>query len=149
MDVALALLFLILGSLLCLNDLHFLDLLLKREPHYSSAVRLFSSIEKGEIIACTSPVVITNIYYISARIIGKRSALKNVRKLLSLLKVVTLDEKIMSIAIDSKFSDFEDAIQYYAARNCGIRYLITRNKSDYRVSDMTINTAEEYLKLYH
>ena len=47
-----------------------LDLLLKREAHHLSAVRLFSAIENGEIIAYTSPVVITNIYYISARIIG-------------------------------------------------------------------------------
>jgi len=40
---------------------------------------------------------------------------------------------------------------YYssAAKSRGITCLVTRNKSDYQVTDIIICTAEEYLKIYH
>jgi predicted nucleic acid-binding protein len=125
-----------------------LDLLLKREPFHTSAAILFSAIEKGTIKAYTSPIVITNIYYISAKIKGKSTALDNIKKILSLLKITTVDEKTMLLGIGSDFSDFEDAIQYFSAKSHGINCLITRNKSDYRIADITISTAEEYMKTH-
>jgi len=125
-----------------------LDLLLKREPHYFTAANMFSLVEKRKIVAYTTPVVIANIYYISARLTDKKIALENIRKLMSFLRITSVDEKILLLAMDSRFTDFEDAIQYYAAKNQGISYFITRNKSDYKVTDMTICTAAEYLKIY-
>ncbi len=126
-----------------------LDLLLKREPHYLPAATLLSLVEKKQLSAYTTPVVIANIYYISARLTDKKIALENVRKLLSLLKITPVDEKTLLLAIDSRFSDFEDAVQYYAAKSRGISCFITQNKSDYKVADMTICTAAEYLKIYY
>ncbi|MBN2411484.1 PIN domain-containing protein [candidate division KSB1 bacterium] len=125
-----------------------LDLLLKREPYYLPAAHLFSLVEKRKIVACTTPVVMANIHYISARLTDKKLALDNIRKLLSLLKITPVDEKTLLLAIDFRFTDFEDAVQYYAAKSRGISCFITRNKSDYKVTDMTICTAAEYLKIY-
>ena len=125
-----------------------LDLFLQRDPYYAAAAILFSAIEEGAVVAYTSPIVITNIYYISARMKNKSSALTNIKKLLSLLKVASVDERIILLAAASGFSDFEDAIQYHTAKSHGIPYLITRNKSDYRVTDIIVCTAEEYMKAH-
>ncbi|MEE4311181.1 MAG: PIN domain-containing protein [candidate division KSB1 bacterium] len=126
-----------------------LDLLQEREPHYRSSVVLFSLIEMKKIKAYTSPVIITNIYYIAAKLTNRKSALNQVRKLLSFLSVTAIDEKIMLLSMDSGFKDFEDAIQYNTAKSAGIPFLLTRNKGDYRVSDITVCTADEYLKIYY
>jgi predicted nucleic acid-binding protein len=126
-----------------------LDLLLRREPYVSSTAALFSLIEEKKIIAFTSPVVLANIYYISARVVDRKNALDFIRKLLSLLKVTAVDEKIMLLAIDSSFKDFEDSIQYYAAKSQAVDYLLTRNKADYKVQDITVCTPDEYLSVYY
>jgi predicted nucleic acid-binding protein len=125
-----------------------LDLLLKRDPFFSTAANLFSNIEEGTVKAYTSPIVITNIYYISAKLRNKRIALESIKKILSLLNIASVDEKTILLAAASEFSDFEDAIQYYAAKSQGIHYFITRNKSHYRIADITVCTAEEYIKTH-
>jgi len=126
-----------------------LDLLLDREPYSLSSSKLFTAIEEREVIAFTTPVILENIYYISAKMINRKSALEYVRKLLTLLKVTAVDEKIMLLAANSDFKDFEDSIQYYAAKNEAVDFLITRNKMDYKIADLTVCTPDEYLSVYH
>jgi len=126
-----------------------LDLLLDREPYSLSSSKLFTAIEEREVIAFTTPVILANIYYISAKMINRKSALEYVRKLLTLLKVTAVDEKIMLLAANSDFKDFEDSIQYYAAKNEAVDFLITRNKMDYKIADLTVCTPDEYLSVYH
>ena len=43
--------------------------------------------------------------------------------------------------------DFEDAVQYHAALSAGIEIFLTRNKKDYRKSELQILDCEEYIKL--
>ena len=126
-----------------------LDLLLDREPYSRSSLKLFTAIEEREVIAFTTPVILANIYYISAKMVDRKSALEYVRKLLTLLKVTAVDEKIMLLAANSDFKDFEDSIQYYAAKNEAVDFLITRNKMDYKIADLTVCTPDEYLSVYH
>lgn len=126
-----------------------LDLLLDREPYSLSSSKLFTAIEEREVIAFTTPVILANIYYISSRIINQKSALESIRKLLTLLRVTAVDEKIMLLAANSDFKDFEDSIQYYAAKNEAVDFLITRNKIDYKITDLTVCTPDEYLSVYH
>jgi len=126
-----------------------LDLLLDREPYSLSSSKLFTAIEEREVIAFTTPVILANIYYISAKMIDRKSALEYVRKLLTLLKVTAVDEKIMLLAANSDFKDFEDSIQYYAAKNEAVDFWITRNKMDYNIADLTVCTPDEYLSVYH
>jgi predicted nucleic acid-binding protein len=60
--------------------------------------------------------------------------------------VLDVNSKIIDLALSSDFNDFEDAIQYYTATENGIKILLTRNLSDYRKAEITVMTAENYLK---
>nr|WP_192347960.1 hypothetical protein [Algoriphagus sp. Y33] len=52
-------------------------------------------------------------------------------------------------AISSRFSDFEDAIQYYTAlANPEISGIITGNTSDYKHSDPPIFSPDSFLALF-
>ena len=124
-----------------------LDLLAKREPHYQFAARLFTLIDKAEVNAFTSPVIIANIHYILQKSSNREMALLYIRKLKSLVKILSVDEKIIEQALNSNFKDFEDAIQYYTAINNSINFIITRNKQDYKDSKIPIATAEEFLTM--
>ena len=69
------------------------------------------------------------------------------KKLNSIVNVLAVDERIISSAIQSDFNDFEDAVQYFTAKENGMEVLLTRNIEDYKVEDISIMTAEEFLKI--
>jgi predicted nucleic acid-binding protein len=123
-----------------------LDLLAEREPHYIHAARLFTLINQNKIIAYTSPLIFANLHYLLKKQTTNFVALKNLRKLKTLINILPIDERVIEQSLNSEFNDFEDAIQYYTAVNNGITLIITRNKIDYKRSKIDILTAEEFLK---
>ena len=123
-----------------------LDLLAEREPHYIHAARLFTLIDRNEIAAFTSPIVFANLHYLLKKQTSNSIALKSLRKLKTFVNILPIDERIIEQSLNSDFSDFEDAIQYFTAVNNGITLIITRNKINYKKSKIDVLTAEEFLK---
>ncbi|MBK7381112.1 MAG: PIN domain-containing protein [Ignavibacteriales bacterium] len=123
-----------------------LDLLAKREPNYIFAAKLFTLIDQQKIIGFTSPIVFANLHYLLKKNTSNLSALKSLRKLKTLINILPVDERVIEQSLNSDFSDFEDAIQYFTAVNNGINLILTRNKVDFKKSKIPIATAEEYLK---
>ncbi|MBK6912523.1 MAG: PIN domain-containing protein [Ignavibacteriales bacterium] len=123
-----------------------LDLLAKREPNYIFAAKLFTLIDQQKIIGFTSPIVFANLHYLLKKNTSNLSALKSLRKLKTLINILPVDERVIEQSLNSDFSDFEDAIQYFTAVNNGINLTLTRNKVDFKKSKIPIATAEEYLK---
>jgi len=125
-----------------------LDLLTQREPHYIHAAKLFTLIDRQEIIAFTSPLIFANLHYLLKKLTSNSSALKSLRKLKTLINILPIDERVIEQSLNSEFNDFEDAIQYFTAVNNGITLILTRNKVDYKRSKINISTAEEFIKTW-
>lgn len=123
-----------------------LDLLAERIPFHADAARLFSLIEAGEIQGCVSPLIYANLYYLLKMKTGPE-ARSILARLKLLLKVLSIDENIIELALHSKFHGFEDAVQYHTAVANGIPFLITRNKADYKGAKITVCGAGEYLEI--
>lgn len=123
-----------------------LDLLCRREPFYSSAAEVFTLGDSKIIELVTTPVVIANVFYMLRKVLGIEKAKELLRKLRILLSVVSVDEKVVDLALNSKFSDFEDGLQYFTARENAIRIILTRNCKDYKEKDVLVQTPEDYLK---
>jgi len=62
-----------------------------------------------------------------------------------MISVVPVEEKIIDLALNSSFSDFKDALQYFTARENGFKILVTRNIKDYKEKDIIVQTPQEYL----
>jgi hypothetical protein len=60
--------------------------------------------------------------------------------------VLAVNDKIIELALLSNFQDFEDAIQYNTAIENSITTLLTQNLKDYKKAEITILTAQQYLK---
>ena len=125
-----------------------LDLLMKREPYYLSSVKLFDLIENKKIIGYVSPLIFSNLYYIIRKLENREKAINSLKKLKILLKILTIDEKIIELSLSSNFKDFEDSIQYYTAIENDIRNFITRNIHDYKSVKINVFTADEYINIY-
>jgi predicted nucleic acid-binding protein len=124
-----------------------LDLIQQREPFYREATILFSLIEENKLKSYTTPLVFANLFYILRKLESNSFAIKVLTRLKTLLAVIAINEKCVSLALSSSFKDFEDAIQYYSAIEADIQYLITRNKKDYKESGLIICTPKEYLAI--
>lgn len=125
-----------------------LDLLAKRELYYPYAAELFSLADSGKINIYVTPIIITNIHYILREAVGKDKTIKSLLKLKLLVKILAVDEKIVELALTSDFNDFEEAVQYYTARENNIPILLTRNKKDFKKASIAIMTADEYIKVF-
>jgi predicted nucleic acid-binding protein len=123
-----------------------LDLLAKREPFYQFAARLFTNADNQEVTICVSSLCFSNLNYI----LSKQKNTSEARKILSrfkvLVNVLPVDDKVIELALNSDFRDFEDAIQYYCAIENGIHILVTRNLKDFKQAKIPVLTAEEFIK---
>ena len=126
-----------------------LDLLAQREPYFEYAAKLFTLIDQQKIKAYTSPIIFANLHYLLKKLTSNTAALKSLRKLKTLINILPVDERIIELALNSDFNDFEDAIQYFTATSSGINLLLTRNKVDYKKSKIAISTSEEFLKTWY
>ncbi|MBR4624714.1 MAG: PIN domain-containing protein [Alphaproteobacteria bacterium] len=61
--------------------------------------------------------------------------------------VTPVDSIVISNAIASGFSDFEDAMQYYSALREGADAIITRNPNDFRTAKINIFEPQEFLDM--
>jgi predicted nucleic acid-binding protein len=125
-----------------------LDLLLQREPYFDAAARLFLLLQQERIEGCVSPLIFSNLFYILRKERSGPEAFSILRRLRLLTRVLRVDEETLDAALSSSFSDFEDAIQYYAALEYDVHAIVTRNKRDFRLAKLPVLSAEECLALY-
>ena len=122
-----------------------LDLLARRIPHFHFSAVLFTFAEMKKLELYTTPLIIANTFYILRKQLGNESAKNALRKLRILLHVIDSTESVIDKALNSDFSDFEDAIQYYTALEYGIPVILTRNIRDYKKASIVVQTPESYL----
>jgi len=125
-----------------------LDILAKREPFYNPAAQLFVLIDEKKIDAFTTPVVFSNLFYILSKLKSRNFAHSSLRKLRLLLTIIQVDEKVIDLALNSEFKDFEDAIQFYAAKFHNLDFIITRNVKDFVSKEIVVLTAEDYIERF-
>ncbi|MCQ2598117.1 MAG: PIN domain-containing protein [Treponema sp.] len=122
-----------------------LDLLTQRVPHFHFSAVLFSLAEMGKFELYTTPTIMVNTFYILRKQLGNEAAKSALRKLRIILHVIDSSEKVLDLALNSSFNDFENAIQYYTALNADIPVIITRNLKDYKTAKILVQTPEMFL----
>lgn len=124
-----------------------LDLFTSREPFYIYSAMLFTLIDSGKVCAFVSSLIFSNLFYILRKDNTREKSIKILTKLKSLVTILPVDSKIIESALQSGFRDFEDAIQYYTAKTGVIDFIITRNIKDFKLSDIDVLSAEDFLNL--
>ena len=126
-----------------------LDHLADRQPFAEYAHRIFALAETGKLKVCISSLSFSNLYYILRKLKGHAATLTLLGSLKSLVQVCAVGESEIQSALVSSFKDFEDALQYFAARSeSGLSTIVTRNLADYSASDIQILSPDEFLKRF-
>lgn len=124
-----------------------IDLLLREEYKLDSQVFLAEGIRKGYIFYI-SFLSVANFAYI-ARKMSKEKLYSHLQAILDLFKVVDCNSSQLSKAIAFASSDFEDNLQYQAAKDAKCSFIITRNGKDFDFSDIPVMSAKSYSQMYY
>lgn len=123
-----------------------IDLLARRTEFYQETAELFSLSDKNEVKLSISSLTFANTNYVLSNQKSAEEAREILRKFKVLVEILSLDDKIIELAIsDQKFSNLEDGLQYYSALENNVDVILTRNKKDFKNSKIPVMTAKEYL----
>ena len=124
-----------------------LDYAEEREGFFEMAKKVFEMIRQREMIGCVSASAVTDIFYFLQRRYRKPGvAMSLLKKLTRLLKILMVNHETIEIAIESDMTDFEDAVQTAAAKDCGIDIVVTRDKEGFRNSGLRVYLPEDFLE---
>jgi len=115
-----------------------LDVALASQPFVEASQQVLASCENGTFTGCISSNSIDNIYYNLSKLGGDEKARIFIKQLLKFLVIIPVDHVGISKALDSKFTDFEDAIQHFAALSFGCTMIVTRNVQDYKFAELKV-----------
>ncbi|OVE82470.1 hypothetical protein BVY04_00880 [bacterium M21] len=124
-----------------------LDILTRRQPHYEASAKVYREIEEGTSTGLFSVLSLGTVFYILSNHCDKTKAIELLKLLRDILQLVDAPTSTANLALDSGWSDFEDALQYFSAVHGKADCIITRNPRDFKQSKLPVYTPEEYLQL--
>ncbi len=119
---------------------------LQRRPGREYIESLLKLADKEAIILVTSVLNFATIFYLERKVGYSTSQIIN--RFSSLNRVILpVDQTVKSYesALQSGFSDFEDALQNFAAIESSCDYLITGNKKHFKKSVLQVLTSKEMI----
>ena len=122
------------------------DFLCERGDFYMPAASIVVKAYRKEIELCCSALTYTTASYLMERGKVKREdVFLKLADFSSLCTPTIVDKNVIEQALKSKFTDFEDAVQYFSAKQFGATIIITRNKQDFTNSAIPCQTPIEFL----
>lgn len=92
-----------------------------------------------------SSLSFSNIAYIARKRYSRETLYDLLTGVREFIRVTSVDQKVVDMALRSRARDFEDALQYYSAFKSGVDVLVTRNVSDYDFDGMAIVTPKDFV----
>lgn len=114
-----------------------LDFLFDRKPFSDQTLTLLLACQEKKLIGYLTPVIFSNMYYILRQQASDAYVKEKLGVLLSIVRVLPMNEQTVHLAINSSFKDIEDAMQYFCAlKNANIDAILTRNTKDYKKEEL-------------
>lgn len=113
-----------------------LDVALERAPFAKDAARLLVSVDRGRAKGYVATHTVTTLFYVVAKNRGADAATRVVSNMLRVLDVVPADRADLRDAISLGWKDFEDAVQAVCASKINADFIVTRDLSDFKKSQV-------------
>ena len=127
-----------------------IDLLVKRQPSYSTVVKVFDIALKRKDTIVISNLSIINAHYIVKKLANVQEATLRIalHNICTTCEIVPLNVNITVKSLVSAFKDFEDATQYYCALENACDVIITNNKKDFKFSSLPVMDPADFFGNY-
>jgi predicted nucleic acid-binding protein len=136
-----------MGSKIFLDANLLLDFTLKRDS-YDEAKKVIDLIIAGKIQAFTTSAVIHITGYYLTKFYGSDKTKELLLMILVEVTLIDITHETAIVALSSKFTDIEDALQYYTAIHHRLDYFISRDKQLQKSSIPTlpVYTPQEFIQ---
>lgn len=124
-----------------------IDVIGRREHFCKPSLQIMSLADRGLIRIYVSAMSYATASFILGRYNKGIDILQEFSKFMKITTATPVDAATIEQSIQSEFKDFEDAMQYFSARNEEIDYLITRNKRDFSASTIPVLEPQEFVDL--
>ncbi len=124
-----------------------LDVMFDRTPFSDPASQLLSLVEQGEISGLICATTVTTIHYLSTKVLGKNESQNQIKGLITLFGIASVNRTVIEDALKSKFTDFEDSVIYQAANHAGAEAIVTRDLKGFKRSKLPVYSPIELLKI--
>ena len=125
-----------------------IDLLCERYPWFPQVMRIFNMGDRGQIeLYCSSLSLGTASYLMEARKMSPQDIFEGIDLLCQICTPTVVDVSVVRAALDSDFTDFEDALQHFSAKTVDAECIVTRNKKDFNTSEIPVYELDEFMTL--
>lgn len=125
-----------------------LDLLGHRKPFFEPTAKLVTLAERNKLELVVSSLSLVTVSYILGKATSRKAALEKIRKFKTLVEVCNVGSDTIEKALAAGWPDFEDAVQHAAALQAGCRHIITRNIRDFKLAEIPVMSASEFLSAW-
>ncbi len=126
-----------------------ISVLNKEYPLFTRSARVLSLTENRSFDLYTSPICFAIAFYFASKKSGGAVAKNKIAILAGRIKVAeNCQSDVLASATNKKILDFEDGLEYYAAKNAGCRCIVTEDISDFHFSDIEVLSSEAFLNKY-
>ena len=122
-----------------------MDFMACRTPFVYDALRIFQLGSGSMHQLFASDLTFANVAYLLKKSMTLDELYSKLSVLRTYLRVAGMGEEAVDEALRLHHKDFEDALQYFAARQIEADCIITRNKKDFIISDIPVWTPDEFL----
>jgi len=115
------------------------------EPYVYAIVPIFQMGQAGIHQLIISDLTFANVAYLSKKGLSLFEWYDLLCELRSNVQIVPIRETCIDAALKLKSKDFEDALQYFSAKEARVDCIITRNKKDFNFSDIPVLEPIEFI----
>ena len=115
------------------------DYLLQRDTFGENALRLFEARERERVTLYVSSLSFSHIYYTLRKTNSAAERLASLTLLAQLVEIIPIDRATVEAALSLGFADFEDGLQYCAARAVpAVEAIVTRDPKGFAAGDLPV-----------
>lgn len=122
-----------------------IDLIGRREQYCMPSMQIMSLADRGLIRVYVSALSYATASFILGKYNKELDVFSEFSKFMKITTTTLVDSSTIENSVESKFKDFEDAMQYFSAKHENVDYIITRNKKDFEASDIPIFEPQEFI----
>ena len=115
-----------------------LDVLLGRGDFASPAQLIWTKALEKKLKASISSISLLNCFYIIKKFKSSHQAYEIIENLVKIFHTVSVDEKIISKALQTRFEDLEDGVQYQCALKAKASAILTRDPKGFLKSKIPV-----------
>lgn len=122
-----------------------LDIFMRREPFYAASAQVVYLCESGKHIGGITTLTACNVVYALRKRVGLVKTIGAIKQLLTIVKPISTSVPSLLQSLETPLPDFEDAIQLNCAREWNADVIVTRDKTGFVDSTITVQSPSDFL----